>query len=277
MRTVSIVKKLQQSKSDEWLDQWSRFTDDHPFLLEDWIKPVTLSSLEGKRILECGCGGGHHTARFAEHAAYVTAVDLNCAELASKRGAGLKNVDFVSDDIAHMDLGKTFDVVACIGVIHHTDNPDRTFETMYHHCRPGGEMIIWTYSAEGNGPMRYLVEPLREIFFRHLPRWLLHAISAAITAVMYPIVHTIYRLPLKWLPYWQYFANFRKLTFKRNLLNVFDKLNAPQTKFTTLQTAKKWMSEERFEADSLSITPYVGVSWRLYGVKKGGNGFYEAE
>jgi len=35
-----------------------------------------------------------------------------------------------------MDLGKQFDEVICIGVIHHTDDPSRTFEDLYKHCRP---------------------------------------------------------------------------------------------------------------------------------------------
>jgi len=54
-----------------------------------------------------------------------------------------------------------------------------------------------------------------------------------------------------------------------NVLNVFDKLNAPQTVFTTAAKCRQWMSDDRFEPGSISIRPYKGVSYSLSGVKQG--------
>lgn len=244
------------------------FRDREQFLFEEWILPASLADFAGKDVLECGCGGGHHTEIMARNALSVTAVDLNCAQLAQDRCRDLGNVTFVDADLMSMDLGRQFDVVICIGVIHHTDDPDRTFANIFRHCKPGGTVIIWTYSAEGNAMVRYGVEPIRKLFLRHLSRPALRTVSAAITALLYPVVYSIYLLPLKFLPYWEYFANFRRLGFERNVLNVFDKLNAPQTRFTTLAKAQSWMSAERFEPGSVSIKPYVGVSWSLVGRKR---------
>jgi SAM-dependent methyltransferase len=168
-----------------------------------------------------------------------------------------------------MDLGRQFDVVVCVGVIHHTDDPDRTFANLLRHCAPGGRVIVWTYSAEGNGPVRWLVEPVRKIFLRHLPRTWLVRLSQVITAGLYPIVFGPYRIQaLRGLPYFEYFANFRRLSFERNVLNVFDKLNAPQTRFTTRATCSRWFNPSDFEARSISIRPYAGVSYSLSGVKR---------
>lgn len=244
------------------------FADNERFLFEEWIRPAITEIFRGKDVLECGCGGGHHTAIMAENAASVTAVDLNCADLARSRCAGLSNVDFVDADLAAMDLGRQYDVVICIGVIHHTDDPDATFRNLYRHCKPGGTVIIWTYSAEGNAMVRYGVEPIRKLFLRNMPRPGLVWLSRLITLMLYPIVYSVYLLPLKGLPYWEYFANFRRMGFGRNVLNVFDKLNAPQTHFTTRAKAGDWMSPDRFEPASISIQPYVGVSWSLVGVKR---------
>jgi SAM-dependent methyltransferase len=257
-----------QPKQSEWHEQWTLFQDDERFLFEEWIAPVKLEDFRGKTVLECGCGGGQHTSFMAPLAASVTAVDLNTADVARQRNRGFSNVRFAEADIARMDLGEQFDVVICIGVIHHTDNPDQTFEAMYKHCKPGGKVIIWTYSAEGNAMVRFGVEPIRRLVLRRLSRRTLVGLSRFITALLYLPVYSVYLFPLmRFLPYYEYFGNFRRLSFHRNVLNVFDKLNAPQTRFTTLRKCHQWFDSHRFEAESISIRRYAGVSYSLFGVK----------
>ena len=259
----------EQEKSREWLEQWSMFQDDERFLFEEWIRPATYDDFRDKTVLECGCGGGQHTSYVAPLSRSVTALDLNTAELARQRNSQFDNVEFIECDIATVDLGRQFDVVFCIGVIHHTDDPDRTFENIYRHCRPGGKIIIWTYSAEGNALVRFVVEPIRKMFLGRISRTALNDISTVITAMIYAPVYSIYMIPfLKFLPYYEYFGNFRKLSFERNMLNVFDKLNAPQTRFTTRKKCDEWFSEDRFEPDTISIKEYKGVSYSLVGTKK---------
>lgn len=260
---------MSQAKQHEWADQWARFEDEERFLFDEWIAPRTLDDFRGKRVLECGCGGGQHTAVMASVAEHVTAVDLNATAIARQRNAGRTNIRFVEADIAAMDLGEQFDIVVCIGVIHHTDDPDRTFESIYRHCKPGGLVIVWTYSAEGNAPVRFIVEPVRAVFLQWLPRPLLVRLSELVTATLYPFVYTVY-LPsaTSFLPYHAYFANFRRLPFRRNVLNVYDKLNAPQTRFTTRATCDRWFSAARFEPATISIRRYAGVSYSLSGIKR---------
>jgi SAM-dependent methyltransferase len=253
----------------EWREQWTLFQDSERFLFEEWIAPVTIEDFRGKTVLEAGCGGGQHTSFMAPVAESVTAVDLNTADIARERNREFQNVTFLAGDIASMDLGQQFDVVLCIGVIHHTDDPDRTFANLFSHLRAGGRMIVWTYSAEGNAIVRHLVEPVRKGLLRHLPRPALVWVARALTAAMYPAVNTIYRIPaLGFLPYYEYFGNFRRLAFSRNVLNVFDKLNAPQTRFTTLAKCNEWFNAKSFEPGSVSIRPYRGVSYSLSGIKR---------
>ena len=255
---------------NEWHAQWSMYSDSERFLFDEWIAPATLEDFRDKDVLECGCGGGQHTDTVAQVARNIVAVDLNTIDLARQRNARHDNVTFVESDLTTMDLGREFDVVFCIGVIHHTGDPDAAFERLFKHCKPGGRVIVWTYSAEGNALVRYGVEPLRKAVLRFLPRRALHYWSWLLTASLYPIVHTVYRIPaLSFLPYYEYFQNFRRLSFGRNLLNVFDKLNAPSTIFTTAAKCREWMGTDRFEADTISIKPYKGVSYSLVGVRRG--------
>jgi len=68
------------------------------------------------------------------------------------------------------------------------------------------------------------------------------------------------------LPYYEYFNNFRRLTFQKNLLNVFDKLNSPQVTLITESQARSWLPEHAYE--DIYIDSYKNVSWRISGKKK---------
>src|SRR5215472_11706085 len=121
---------MSQQKQREWLIQWKQFDDDSLFLFEDWIYPNSLESFRGKDVLDAGCGGGQHINFIAPYARSVTGVDLNTAEIAREKTEGNANVAILEGDIAEIALDKTYDIVLSIGVIHHTDNPDKTVENL---------------------------------------------------------------------------------------------------------------------------------------------------
>jgi SAM-dependent methyltransferase len=250
----------QQTRQDEWHYQWANYETTTDFLFYEWIYPRTLEDFRGRRVLDAGCGPGHHVRLVASVAASVVGVDLNTSDLAQEKLAGLENVTIAQGDIAVYQPETPVDVVYCVGVIHHTDDPDRTFENLKRMCRAGGLLIVWCYSREGNELVWRFVEPLRKHILRRMSRRAVAAISDVITALMYPIVFTVYRLPLPMLPFYEYFQDFRRMSFRRNMLNVFDKLNAPQTDFIARERIERWFNAEDFE--DVSITSYRGVSWR---------------
>ena len=124
---------------------------------------------------------------------------------------------------------------------------------------------MWVYSKEGNFLVEYLVEPIRKILLTKVSRKNLSLLADFITFLMYFPIYSIYLLPLNFLPFFQYFKNFRKLSFVRNSMNVFDKLNAPQTKFISKSQAISWLPKDKFS--DVSIVNYKGISWRICGVK----------
>jgi 2-polyprenyl-3-methyl-5-hydroxy-6-metoxy-1,4-benzoquinol methylase len=254
-----------QQKQMEWHYQWEQFEGETPFLFFDWIKPRTLDDFRGKRVLDAGCGPGHHMKLVAPVAQHVTGMDLNAHTVAQVKLKDLDNVTVLEGDIALHQPDDPYDVVYCIGVIHHTDDPDSTFENLKQMVKPGGLLIIWCYSQEGNELVWKIVEPLRQRFLANASRKTVARISSLLTLLMYPFVYTIYLLSFfKWLPFYEYFQNFRRMSFGRNALNVFDKLNAPRTEFISRERIQRWFEWNQFQ--DVSITAYKGISWRASGI-----------
>ena len=255
-----------QERHPQWEWQWQTFFDNNKWLFTEWIWPHTLEDFRGKDVLDCGCGGGQHITFVAPFAKSVTGVDLNALSCAKDATKDLKNVTLIEADLAEMDLQKQYDIVYCIGVLHHTDDPDRTFQNIARHCKPGGKVIVWVYAREGNFFNKYALEPIKRWALLKMPRSLNLALAHVLTTLLYIPIYTIYLLPLKFLPFYEYFQNWRKLSYHRNLLNVFDKLNAPQTHFITKERITRWFDPAAFT--SISITPYRGVSWRGSGTRR---------
>lgn len=260
-----LTLRLMQQKQSAWAWQWKHLTDDNQWLFEEWIEPNTLDTFRGKHVLDCGCGGGQHVSFVSPHATTVTGVDLNALESARERTKSLTNVSLVEADIATMDLQRQFDVAYCIGVLHHTDNPDGSFRNIAKHVRLGGRVIVWIYSREGNWINEYILEPVKFMFIRWLPRWIVMGLAHLLTMLLYVPVYSLYLLPLTFLPFHAYFRNWRRLSYGRNMLNVFDKLNAPQTDFISRERVTSWFPEDQFT--DVHISPYKGVSWRASGTK----------
>ncbi len=255
-----------QQKQQEWAWQWDRLYDDNQWLFQEWIYPNSLETFRGKDVLDCGCGGGQHINFIAPYARSITGVDLNALSSAAKHTDHLCHVTLVENDLATMDLGQTYDIVYSIGVLHHTDDPSVSFQNIARHCKKDGRVVVWVYSAEGNALNRWVLEPMKSLLIGFLPRSIVMWLAHALTALLYIPIYTVYLLPLRFLPFFEYFANWRRLTYRRNLLNVFDKLNAPQTWFISRKQIEQWFDPSMF--CDIHLSPYKGVSWRGSGTKK---------
>ena len=104
-------------------------------------------------ILVAGCGTGQHSietaAKFKD--SKVLAVDLSTSSLSyAKRKTeelSIKNIDYMQADILDLGkLGKQFDIVESVGVLHHMADPVAGWRILTNCLKPGGLMKIGLYS-----------------------------------------------------------------------------------------------------------------------------------
>jgi 2-polyprenyl-3-methyl-5-hydroxy-6-metoxy-1,4-benzoquinol methylase len=115
--------------------------------LGDYVSP------ESPEILVAGCGTGQHAINTASSFsnARVLAVDLSLNSLSyalrKTKELGFTNIEYAQGDIMELgSLGRRFDLIECVGVLHHLGDPLAGWRVLVGLLRPDGLMRIGLYS-----------------------------------------------------------------------------------------------------------------------------------
>ena len=126
-----------------------------------------IKNVASPSILIAGCGTGQHSigTAFRFSNCHVTAVDLSLASLAyAQRKSNelcLTNTDYLLADILRLNqIGKEFDIIESVGVLHHMDEPMAGWRILAGLLKPGGLMKIGLYSELAR---QHIVEIRKEI------------------------------------------------------------------------------------------------------------------
>jgi len=111
---------------------------------------VDFDELDGKEVLEVGCGSGIAAQMLAEAGANLTAVDLTPWAVDTTRtrlhAFGL-DATVQEADGEHLPFADaSFDLVFSWGVIHHSSDMDRALGELVRVCRPGGRLVLMVYN-----------------------------------------------------------------------------------------------------------------------------------
>jgi SAM-dependent methyltransferase len=107
-----------------------------------------LEQLAGKLVLDAGCGLGRFTEIVLNHEGTVVAVDLSRAiDAAFENLKRRDNIYFLQADIFKLPFRKeTFDFAYSWGVLHHTPDPPKAFQSLPPLVRPGGKVMTMVYA-----------------------------------------------------------------------------------------------------------------------------------
>ena len=112
-----------------------------------------LENDENLEVLVAGCGTGEHSITCSQviKGANILAVDLSISSLAyAKRKTmemGIESIEYAQADLLKLaNIGRTFDVIEAVGVLHHLERPFEGWKALLSILRPNGLMRIGIYS-----------------------------------------------------------------------------------------------------------------------------------
>ena len=156
-----------------WWDAEGEFRPLHQInpLRLDWIRQHVR--LDGRAVLDIGCGGGILAESMAASKAIVTAIDLAEGPLAVARLHQLESgakVDYrkISAEALAAEAPGRFDLVTCLEMLEHVPDPAAVVQSCAELVRPGGHVV---FSTINRNPKSFLFAIVgAEYVLRLLPR-----------------------------------------------------------------------------------------------------------
>ena len=133
-----------------WWDPDSEFRPLHEInpLRLDWID--SLAQVDGKRVVDVGCGGGILAEAMARRGGMVTGIDLAARPLGVARlhamESGVDRLDYreISAEALASEQPSGFDIVTCMEMLEHVPDPASTVRACATLAKPGGWVFFST-------------------------------------------------------------------------------------------------------------------------------------
>jgi len=156
-----------------WWDPNSEFKPLHAInpLRLNWIKSIV--NLEGKKVVDIGCGGGILAESIAQSGADTTGIDLSekalkVAELhALEVGAKLTYRSISAEDLAN-EQPEQYDVVTCMEMLEHVPNPRAIVQACAKLAKPGATLFFSTLNRNAKSYMMAILGA--EYILKMLPK-----------------------------------------------------------------------------------------------------------
>ncbi|MEZ5729496.1 MAG: bifunctional 2-polyprenyl-6-hydroxyphenol methylase/3-demethylubiquinol 3-O-methyltransferase UbiG [Burkholderiaceae bacterium] len=156
-----------------WWDPSSEFRPLHEInpLRLDWID--AHAGVDGKAVLDVGCGGGILAESMAGRGAAVTGIDLaekalRVARLHSlESGIEVRYRKVAAEALAE-EMPGAFDIVTCMEMLEHVPDPESTIAACARLARPGGWVFFSTINRNAKAFLLAIVGA--EYVLKMLPR-----------------------------------------------------------------------------------------------------------
>ncbi len=126
--SVDLRIALQEQRAPETADRVRRL-----------LAPFTGS----ERALDSGCGTGAIAFALAPHVGEVVGADMRLEYLEAARERAPANVSFVEGDAMALPFDyASFDIAACVRMLHHVHRPELAVSELARVTRPGGRVLV---------------------------------------------------------------------------------------------------------------------------------------
>lgn len=245
----------------EW-DKYSEILPEYENQFKNWIGPIKTEYFKGKKILDAGCGMGRNSYWPLKYGAEsVTALDFDkrSVQRAADNLKIFKNAQVIYRSIYDIQDQNYFDVVMCIGVLHHLANPLKALNNFFNALKNGGMLVVWVYSYEGNEWIVKLVNPVRKYITSKLPVGIVHFLSYFCSVPLWVFVK-IFRGPSLYL------KQLSGFSFKHLHSIVFDQLIPDVANYWKKEDVTKLFGQIPFKEINVSA-PKNGSGWTVVAKK----------
>lgn len=234
---------------------WTTFDRAEPVWERNFLSlvaPLEPQDFLGKLVLDAGCGYGRNAWLAARWGAEVVAMDSASEALdACRRNTqGQFGVHVIQGDILRPPLRQScFDLIYCLGVLHHMERARHGFRQLGGLLQTGGRLSVWMYGPR-QGFASAVNRGLRVVTTR-LEADQLHQLSRVVAGGLRVFSHTPYRA-LRPLPLLRGVVthlpvhDHHKWPFPVVVADVYDRLRIPVTILVTGEELERWFFEERY-------------------------------
>lgn len=241
---------------------------------QDFMDPLGPDDFLGRLTLDAGCGYGRHACFAARYGAEVIAMDWSgdAVDATRRNTRDLFRVHVVQGDIHHPPFPEgTFDLVYCLGVLHHLDQPREVFRGLSSLLVQGGRLSTWVYGPR-QGVAAAVTRSLRSATTRLSPENL-HSLSRGVALGLRVFSHTPYRL-LHGVPGGRAVVSHLPVHDHHRwpmdvvVADVYDRLRIPVTLTLTGEDLERWYEEEGYAAISVTRRVRNNETFRGTGVRR---------
>ena len=208
-----------------------------------FLEPIGVprAELEGKVLLDAGCGNGSQSVAYTEFGLEVIALDLSSGVehgltfLGRREKADAQRIHFVQGDLQNPPLAdRCVDLIHSAGVLHHTPDTRGTFGRLCRVLKPGGTFYVWLYKREQG--VTEVVNSLRAVTTRLRPA------TFARVATAFAVPFQAFRAGANALG----LRKYPPTTRRESALALMDIFGAPHAHAHSFPEVATWYDEEGF-------------------------------
>jgi len=169
---------------------WTEYVPEYEASEKHWGIFYSAEEVQGKSVLDAGCGTGIFSIIFARNgAASVTGIDISEGSLETARSLKekfrLDNVDFRKADMLDLPFPDgSFDIVWAWGTVHHTTDPPAAISELARVLKPSGTLLLAVYKRTR---LTFLHEAVRKILVR-TPKRTWKALARIMAVFLSPVI-----------------------------------------------------------------------------------------